>query len=548
MNKYLKVFALSSSVLGAIGITAINPTNETSSDLNNIYDNIEKMQESVPRLSRINYVLDVNPVQAENVEFATIDDAGVESELSNQEVINYLNQTLEETNVEYEQLRQTLIDAIQDTMENLEQYKDGTNELSNEQKIYIKEHANSIKYLAETLEDLSEDVLCCIDGCEDCEDETCFNEATSMYLTTINNLEQRIQTLENALHSLQVINGISSPNFYGYGCYPNFIMYGIHSQIDGSNDIDDTQSEQNEESMESDETISEESNIEDDNQEAINEENTTNDTSSSDGLVEIENDTNSLASVYNTKQSAEEEKPTTFGLKSNIDTYAPTKRNIDTFFNTALANNEYNNMYGGGYGPYGYGFGGGYGYGMPYGHYNNPYGMSGLNSNIINRSVLDSQQPTTPANASLTEVNEQTNNEPNKQSDSTKKFRIKRAKNIDSYAAATVQSNVNTMGESKISNFFKQKFNNLRKKIRNQKDKATDKAEDIIDNVKDVVDDNTSNMPIQNNENVDNNNINNTLDNIQSESNISNDSYLNTSDLESTSDLNLKQENQIHAR
>ncbi|MBQ3502120.1 MAG: hypothetical protein IJA72_00440, partial [Clostridia bacterium] len=175
MNKYLKVFALSSTLLGAIAVSATNPNNDTIGELNNIYQDVEKMQESVPKLSRVEFKLDVDAVQDENVKFISTDNSGDETDLTNEDTITYLNQTLEQANLEYEQLRQTLITAIQDTMENLEQYKNGDSQLTNEQKIYIKEHANSIKYLAETLEDLSEDVICCIDGCENCDDEEQFN-------------------------------------------------------------------------------------------------------------------------------------------------------------------------------------------------------------------------------------------------------------------------------------------------------------------------------------------------------------------------------------
>ena len=157
MNKYLKVFALSSTLLGAIAVSATNPNNDTIGELNNIYQDVEKMQESVPKLSRVEFKLDVDAVQDENVKFISTDNSGDETDLTNEDTITYLNQTLEQANLEYEQLRQTLITAIQDTMENLEQYKNGDSQLTNEQKIYIKEHANSIKYLAETLEDLSED-------------------------------------------------------------------------------------------------------------------------------------------------------------------------------------------------------------------------------------------------------------------------------------------------------------------------------------------------------------------------------------------------------
>lgn len=465
MNKYLKLLALSSSVLGAVGITAINPTESKDEYIGNIYQDIEKMQEIVPKLSKINYKLDVNAVQDENVKFISTDDVGVETDLSNEETITYLNETLEQTNIEYEQLRQTLLVAIQDAMGNLEQYKNGETELTNEQKIYIKEHANSIKYLAEILEDLSEDIICCVDGCSDCDDEEEFNEATSKYISAINSLESRIEALQSSLHSLQFINGIANPYFYGgYRYSPNHIIYErYYNKDDDSNNAadDDTaiQDEQNNEDISSNDDIL---------SDAVEDEQSAEDTNiiennSSDENLNTNNEAtdNTLAVENSADTDEDEEKPTTFGLKSNIDTYAPTKRNIDTFFNTALANNEYNNMYGG-YGPYGYG--GGYGYGMPYGgNYGHPYGMSGLNSNVVNREVMDNNyQPNSNVNTSDYESEKDELVKP-------KKVRAKRAKNIDTYTGITVQSNINTMGESKISRFFKEKFNNLRNKVKKHK-------------------------------------------------------------------------------
>ena len=554
MNKYLKVFALSSTLLGAISISAINPNNQSDGELNNVYENIEKMQESVPKLSRIKFNLDVNAVQDENVKFISTDDTGTETNLTNQETITYLNQTLEQANLEYEQLKQTLMTAIQDTMEHLEQYKNGESELTNEQKIYIKEHANSIKYLAETLEDLSEDVICCIDGCENCDDEEEFSQATSKYLATINQLEQRIDTLQRSLYSLHFINSISNPSFYaGYGYSPNFIMYGAHhnkpevkdesASEDNANNNGNYLNEDDEQNtsdeQQNGETASDNSN---DSSNSVS----PNDNSMPDNTVlEVEN------SGANNNTDNTEEKPTTFGLKSNIDTYAPTKRNIDTFFNTALANKEYNNMYGNGYNPYGYG--GGYGYGMPYApYYGNPYGMSGINSNMINRATLENQQNVTPANSEVSD--NQIENNITENNEKPRKIRIKRAKNIDTYADVTVKSNINTMGESKISKFFKQKFNNLRNKVRkqtndsqnsNQPNQAQDIAKQPSVNTFDVND----NI----NQDIDLSEISKTSENNASEqsiinpnNNISEDT--NMIDSNTQSDLNLTEQQEIKAK
>ncbi len=479
MNKYLKILMLSGAVMGAVSPIAFKVGPEASKDINNLYENVEKIQNILPRLSRINYKLDISASTDDNVKFISTDDNGTETDLSQEETIAYLDITLQQTNIEYEQLKATLSRAIKDTMDYLDEYKHGEAELTNEQKLYIKEHSNTIKYLAETLEDLSEDVICAIDGCEDCKDCD-FDEMAGKYLSAINDLETRVQALQSSLNSLQLINGISNPYFYaGYSYTPNHIVYGL--RYSKPKDETDTQANNNQ-------TIDDNTQNEQESDVLNNAQGTTspNETETEDSQVqEVEKDAAAVNQEDNTKENTEESKPTTFGLKSNIDTYAPTRRNIDTFFNTALYNKEYG--YGGGYNmPYGYGYGGGYGYGMPYGMgYGNPYGMSGYNSNLINREVLKKGANNTQVNATL---NTSTDSEvETEQTTTPKKVRAKRAKNIDTYTGVTVQSNINTMGESKISNFLKEKFYNVRNKIRKQKDEI--KTQDLQDKIQDKITD-----------------------------------------------------------
>ena len=166
---------LSGGLVGAIIPTAIDMDKNENNDLSAIYEQVEKMQNIVPKLSRINYKLNislddnadnienetnldtdiistetieqntdiVNDGQnvnntSNNVSFTTTDENGNESSLTSQETLNYLNETLVQTNIEYEQLKATLTEAIKNTMDYLESYKNGETTLTNEQKIYIK--------------------------------------------------------------------------------------------------------------------------------------------------------------------------------------------------------------------------------------------------------------------------------------------------------------------------------------------------------------------------------------------------------------------------
>jgi len=511
MNKYLKILALSGGVLSSIAPTAIKVGNKPNNDINSVYQNVEKIQNILPKLSRINYRLDINGLQDENVKFSTINEDGNDVDLSKDETINYLSETLNQVNLEYEQLREYLSNAIKDSMDYLDKYKSGEIELTNEQKIYIKEHSNSIKYLAETLEDLNEDIICIIDGCEDCEDCD-FDETANRYISSIKDLETRIDALQNSINSLQLITNISNPYFYaGYSYTPNNVVYGFKYSKFKAPNIEDSDSNNANITNDNNEDISKDNINQDNSHEStdIVKDNSDNiiDTTQEDNSSNIANDTLDNTAEQNTviennsnteeleesdntsntetNQGSKEIKPTTFGLKSNIDTYAPTKRNIDTFFNTALYDNEYG--YGGGYGmPYGYGMQYGGGYAMPYGGYGNPY-MNGYNSNLINREAIK-KSDNTPVNANLNttpNIEDDSNIETENKTSKPKKIRAKRAKNIDTYTGTTVQSNINSMGESKLSSFLKEKITNIRNKIRNKKKSQPNKD---IENFEDKID------------------------------------------------------------
>lgn len=499
MNKYFKAFALTGGVISAIIPTTLKIENKsTSNDLAKIYEDVTNMDEIKPRQSRINYKLNINTDlnSDENVSFATENENGEEKLLTDNETISYLDATLEEVSSEYNHLKDTLTKAIKETMDYLDNAKEN-NTLTNEQKIYLKEHTNSIKFLAETLEDLSEDVLCCIDGV-DCNEKN-VEEITAKYMKTINSLEDRINALQNSLNSLQLMNGISNPYFYATYTYPpNTIVYGLkYKKRNSPNQLENEQdnlSNSTENKVADDNVLNnKDNNLNSTENNPSSEENSSNNSYNEDSVENQQDnqdnldETNSSQDSNSNLQVGEEKDYKTFNLKSNIDTYAPTRRNIDTFFNTALLDNEY------GYG-YGYGNGGMYGYGMPYGnmgygnmggYYGNPYGnmnFEGYNSNMINKKVLEENTPKNYIPNSPTANVEQTEDVQDNKSAPTKKQRFKRASNIDTYNQATIKSNINSMGESKISKYFKEKFNFIKDKVRNKKQQTEQNFNDMQDN------------------------------------------------------------------
>ena len=60
MNKYLKILMLSGGLVAAITPTAIDMDKTENNDLGAIYEQVEKMQEALPKLSRINYKLNID--------------------------------------------------------------------------------------------------------------------------------------------------------------------------------------------------------------------------------------------------------------------------------------------------------------------------------------------------------------------------------------------------------------------------------------------------------------------------------------------------------
>lgn len=521
MNKYLKVLMLSGGLMGAIAPSAINWDKTYNYDLGYIYNHVERMQKAVPNLTRIDCKLNIGlentPATADennanpnniieqddtindssNITFTITDEHGNQTELDNKQTLNYLNETLNQTNMEYENLKQVLVVAINDTMNYLENYRNNPQELTNEQKLYIKEHANSIKYLAETLENLSEEVICTID-CKDCGDCDDINETAGIYITTIQNLENRIQTLLNAINSLQLISTMGSGLFNSPTFIPRYALYHITKDIKDEDIIQSNETDNTDESIESD---------------SLNSENTTENKDS------YATDTNLNIADNSTNDNNSNNKPTTFNLKSNIDTYAPTKRNIDTFFNTALLDDQY--MYNGG----------GYGYGMPYNGYGmyggglgNPYG--GYNSNMVNREYLNKQVVNQTNNSNIpTSANIDSTNTPDK-IEQLKKLPTKKSKNVDTYTLSTIKSNINTMGESKISKFVKDKLKNLKNKVKNKKDDIKNHQEDneqTLNTIKDTTkraEDTINDLDIQKEANTEANIKTLDLDAIQSNINV----------------------------
>ena len=133
-------------------------------------------------------------------------------------------------------------------------------------------------------------------------------------------------------------------------------------------------------------------------------------------------------------------------LKSNIDTYGNTRQNIDTFFNTALLDNDF--MFGGNNLANNGMYGNNLGYGGMYGGYPNLYQYAGYEQ----QNKLANQTNGVNNNLNTPNVENQNSNQSTKKP--KKKFKLK--SNIDTYKdenTPDIKTKINNF-KSSISNFF----------------------------------------------------------------------------------------------
>ncbi len=172
-------------------------------------------------------------------------------------------------------------------------------------------------------------------------------------------------------------------------------------------------------------------------------------------LVENKTPDNEQNEATNTENNTQNAKQDT-KLKTNIDTYRGNRSNIDSFFNTALLDNEFmygNNRFGGAYGPGMMGYGGGF----------NPY--------YENQYVNQNEQEATKyrvINEDNTQNNERDTADDNKENTVKESKKRGLKKNVDTYKTADTPSLSTRIKniKSSFSNFFS-KFSKPKSKIEN---------------------------------------------------------------------------------
>lgn len=391
----------------------------------------------------------------------------------------------------YESLKEKLAEAIE-CNQKLVASCESCNTLTDEEKDKINTNYLELQQLIDTLEENNNKILCNITG------ENCHTQIDSAIIDILNLMEQRIVYIQNAIKSMPTVNDQNTSikyfadpyrNLYGY-----YYRYCPTTPIVNNDDLKESQGE-------NDNSQSQQN----------NDENIDNDNS----------DNNEKSKLKNIDTYAKLRRP------SNIDTYGPQYRNIDTFFNTALIDDnmfDYNNENYGGYGNYGMGY-----MGNPYMFGGKINGYNGSNGGYINQQNNQLQNtehnPNNNTNNQTTNLNNNINNatiqsqkalkvetDTNDLED-TKRFKF--GKNIDTYNEQTMQGNVNTMGGKKVTDYVKDIF----KKYFGKKDKEEKviKNDEIAKNNQDTKNGNQNleNATNQNQENtaIAQNEINDYVDN-----------------------------------
>lgn len=331
-------------------------------------------------------------------------------EVSDDTVVIEYSETFNEINTNLS----SALDMLEDIYENLKNTEGEEGELAE-----IKTSVDEINQMIMNLKSETKEISCLINP-----DECCDDLEMNEFFEAIRKLEHRIDVLQSAFSNLNLGNGMTPYLTFYNNPYAN--VYGYNYRFYKTPQTD------NEENN---------SNILEENKEVTN-----------------ENSTEAKAKFGD------------INLSSNIDTYGPKDRNIDTFFNTALIDD---NMYG--YGAYGIPYGGNWGGPYSYGGDVNGYGYNSNNGyrNENNARTENNQNN----NTNVDTINKEKSvgdieKEPPK--------KVKFAKNIDTYLDENIAGNIDSMRDMKVTDYLKAKINNLFRKNKPTSEQVNDYVDKFI--------------------------------------------------------------------
>jgi len=331
----------------------------------------------------------------------------------------YLSNDIDEQCNEFCELKTKIMEAIAESENLSEKIKNNEVNLSREQRLYINEQTNQLKALSRQLSTATNELSFNLSDLNAImkENNQDIDALSLKYLIVLDNLINGNEMLQNGLSSLNLINNMMHLNTRNL---PNNgkILYGYQQNnnppvikeyyVNENGDLVGKQieNETNNENVNNDNLMTLE-----ENEKKVN--------------IDTYKDTN---------------------LVSNIDTYGNTRQNIDTFFNTALLDNDF--MFGGNNLANNGMYGNNLGYGGMYGGYPNIYQYAGYEQqNKLNNSTNGVNN-----NLNTPNVEQQNNNQEPKKT--KKKFKLK--SNIDTYKDAKtpdIKTKIKNF-KSSISNFF----------------------------------------------------------------------------------------------
>ena len=385
----------------------------------NIVDGTEKtnnLVESDDTLNNSN--AEITPDTTEN------DNNNNDEQLESISTLYSLSTDIDDSCEEFCELKEDLIDAITETQNLITKVQNKEIELTNEQRMLVREQSNQLKDLSRNLSRITNELSINLsDISQMMRDSNGDIDALSLkYLVVLENLLNGNDMLENGLYSLRLINKMfniddnMTPNNYGR------VLYGFKRN--------------NEPAIIKDYMIDENGNITENNI-ANNAQNSSESETNNSAQSDNQNSTNQANNTTTSNIDTFSDRK----LKTNIDTFGNNRQNTDTFFNTALLDNEF--MFGRN----------GYGYNNMMGNpYVNP-NIQNQNVNLTNRNNNNNENNATENNTTTHSV-DTTNNtqqleENENQTDTeTKAKKSKLTKNIDTYR------NENTPSlRSKFKNF-----------------------------------------------------------------------------------------------
>ncbi len=390
----------------------------------------------------------------------TIDDVSDNEKIS---TLYYLSDDISESCDEFCKLKENIVNAILETQNLITKIQSKEIELSAEQKIFISEQSEQLKNLSRRLSNITRELsLNLVDLSNIVNSNDNLDNLSLKYLIVLDNLVNGNDLLENGLQSLNMINNLFNMNSNTTSNNKGRILYGFRRNNeqpiikdyiineDGQLEENNNNNDENN-NMNSDESIS---NNDNDNSNTIKDETVNNNTNNNINQLNSKADTKNNTEINKnvnktTKNNIDSYKNKKFN--SNIDTYGNNYKNIDTFYNTALLDNEF-----------------------MYGRNGNPYANNYMNNNpnIMNynnsmNNLMQNENYENNNNQNTTQgvnQNENTQNiENNDKKDNTKKTK-KLTKNIDTYKdenTPSLKAKLNKFKQS-VTNFFA-KFSNPKK-------------------------------------------------------------------------------------